>query len=489
MARPKLTFLDPELSAQIIEEGIEILSTLGVRVHNPEGLALLAEAGAKVDYNAQTAQIPAEIISAALESAPKEFYLYDLTGQPKVHYGGDDVHFDPGSAAVSILDPETGAQRPPKTEDFVKFVKLVETLPQFDAQSTAFVCRDVVEGIGDLYRLYLALIYMRKPIVTGAFGKETWWVMWEMLCAAAGGESALAEKPLAIFDVCPSPPLLWSDLTCQNLIDCARKRVPAQLVSMPLAGATAPVTLTGAIVQHAAESLSGIVIHQLANPGAPIVWGGAPAAFDMREGTTPMGDPGTWMIDCGYVEVGKSLGLPTHSYMGSTDAKILDAQSGFESAGGTILGALAGINMISGAGMIDFLRCQSFEKLVIDAEIIALAKRLVTGLQPHEQPMALDLLRQVGHTAGFLSTSHTQRWFRKELHIPTPVIDRGSLEAWQKKGARSTSERARDQIEGLLKKYQPSPLPADLRQELRLITLRAANPYGMQSLPDLPADS
>jgi trimethylamine--corrinoid protein Co-methyltransferase len=116
------------------------------------------------------------------------------------------------------------------------------------------VSADVVEEIGDLYRLYLALHFMRKPIVTGAFRKDTWWSMKEMLAAVAGGEQALAERPIAVFDVCPSPPLLWSDLTCQNLIDCARAMIPAELVSMPLAGATAPVTLAGALVQHTART-------------------------------------------------------------------------------------------------------------------------------------------------------------------------------------------------------------------------------------------
>jgi hypothetical protein len=166
--------------------------------------------------------------------------------------------------------------------------------------------------------------------------------MKEMLTAVAGGADALAARPIAVFDVCPSPPLLWSDLTCQNLIDCARAGIPAELVSMPLAGATAPVTLAAAVVQHTAECLSGIVIGQLAEPGAKIVWGGSPAAFDMREGTTPMGDVGTWMIDCAYAQVGKSLGLPTHAYLGMSDAKVIDAQCGMESAGGTLLGDLKG---------------------------------------------------------------------------------------------------------------------------------------------------
>ena len=486
--QPKLNFLSSQVVEQIIAEGLGLLVDPGVRVHNQEALQLLSGAGASVDFQAQKARIPEKIVWDALQTAPGEFYLYDMQGKACVHYGGDSVHFDPGSAAVSILDSHTGKQRPPTTPDFVSFIQLVETLPEYDAQSTAMVCQDVPSKIGDLYRLYLALLYMRKPIITGAFGKETWWVMWEMLAAVAGGEEQLASRPLAVFDVCPSPPLLWSDLTCQNLIDCARKLVPAELISMPLAGATAPVTLAAAVVQHAAENLSGLVIAQLARPGTPVVWGGAPATFDMRTGSTPMGDMGTWLIDSAYVQVGKSLGLPTHTYMGSTDSKTLDAQCGLESAGGVFMAALSGVNMVSGGGMIDFLRCQSFEKLVIDAEIIGMARRLLQGIQPRDQPIALDLVRSSGHRADYLSRPHTLNWFREEFYIPSAVIDRGPVDAWERSGARTSAERASERVENLLKTYQPSPLSADLRAELKSIAAGAARRAGMQELPELPPD-
>jgi trimethylamine--corrinoid protein Co-methyltransferase len=461
-----------------------------VRIHNQDGLSLLAESGARVDFERRTACIPEKIIRQALSSAPSEFWLFDITGQPVVHYGGDRVYFDPGSSGISLLADEYGTQRVPLTEDFVRFVKLVETLPQLDAQSTAFVCRDVADGIGDLYRLYLALNFMRKPIITGAFTVPGWHVMYEMLVVVSGSESQLAAKPLAVFDVCPSPPLLWSDLTCQNLLDCARAGVPAQLVSMPLAGMTCPVTLASAVIQHTAESLSGLTLAQLANPGAPVVWGGAPAASDMRTGSTPMGDVNTWLIDYAYTQIGKSLDLPTHTYMGSSDAKVLDIQAGLESMGGTLLAALSGINMISGAGMIDFLRCQSFEKLVMDAEMIGMAKRLVRGVEAHEDPIALDKMRQSAHRADFLAKPHTLKWFQKELYIPSEGIDRSSLEAWQKKASPdghpvTVFKRASHRVDMLLTSYQPNGLPENVRQELRRIAESDAQNYGMQHLPHL----
>jgi len=483
--RPLFRILGDDLIEQIIAEGFELLVDPGVRVHNTEALELLADAGADVDFESQIARVPQGIVQQVLETAPSAFYLYDLDGEPVVHYGDDSVQFNPGSAAITVLDSNTQEQRAPVTADFVKFVKLVETLPQLDAQSTAMICTDVPEEIGDLYRLYLALNYMRKPIVTGAFRKDTWWTMKDMLAAVAGGEEALAARPIAIFDVCPSPPLLWSDLTCQNMIDCARHGIPSELVSMPLAGATAPVTIAGAVVQHTAECMSGVTICQLASEGAPIVWGGSPAAFDMREGTTPMGAIGTWMIDCAYTEVGKALNLPTHAYLGMSDAKVVDAQCGLESAGGTLMAALAGVNMVSGAGMMDFESCQSYEKLVIDAEIIGMAKRLIAGVETRDEPIALGLMRKLGHRADYLGQLHTAKWFSEEQYIPSSVIDRGSLEGWKKKGAKTAWERAEDRVDHLLTQYKPSPMSEDLRSELRAITLAAAQKFGMEDLPPL----
>ena len=139
--------------------------------------------------------------------------------------------------------------------------------------------------------------------------------MFEMLTIVSGSPENLAQKPLAVFDVCPTPPLIWSEFGAQNLISLAEAGIPAQIVSMPLAGATAPVTLLGSLVQHAAETISGITIHQLAKPGSPIVWGGAPAIFDMKYGTTPMGAIETAMLDAAYAQVGKFLNLPTHTYL------------------------------------------------------------------------------------------------------------------------------------------------------------------------------
>jgi trimethylamine--corrinoid protein Co-methyltransferase len=243
---------------------------------------------------------------------------------------------------------------------------------------------------------------------------------------------------------------------------------------MPLAGATAPVTLAGAIVQHAAESLAGIAIHQLACPGAPIVWGGAPAIFDMSTGNTPMGAIETAMLNVGCAQVGKSLGLPTHGYLVASDARQLDAQAGAESAASAMLGALAGINMISGAGMLDFLASHSIEKLVLDAEAIASALRLVAGVEARSGSLALDSFKKAGTSGSFLQLKETRSLFREEQHFPSSVIDRSGDSS-----APALACRLQPRVAELLDMYRQPEIPTEVRRDLLKIAKQESKEAGV----------
>lgn len=483
--QPKLQLLTPDLTARILDEAFQLLREPGVKVQLPEARQLLAAAGAEVDEAAEIVRLPERLVREALATTPSEFFLYNRQGQPVVRYGGDVFHFDPGSSGVNVLDPETGEHRPAVTTDLVRHLKVSESLPAYDAVSTSAVCSDVPKSIGDLYRLYLVLLYTSKPIVTGAFSAATTLQMVDMLAIYAGGREALAQKPRAVFDVCPSPPLIWSKFGAQNLIDLARARVPVEMVSMPLAGAGSPVTILGSVVQHAAECLSGIVIHQLANPGAPIVWGGAPAIFDMRQGTTPMGAIETAMIDAAYTQVGKSLGLPTHTYLGATDAKTLDYQAGLESGMTALVGALAGINMISGAGMLDFLNCISPEKLTADADAIGMAKRLVRGVEPLTETLATAMFAGIHFKADFLKQKETRTLFAKEQFLPSKLIDRASLRTWKDSGKPDTWAHARAETRRLLDAYQRPAAAPEIETALTSLMVRLAREAGMDALPPL----
>lgn len=481
--QPKIELLTQDLIDRILEEAFQLMVKPGIKVQYAEARELLAAAGCQVDEADQVVHIPEAVARVALATVPGAFHLYDRGGNPRVTYGGDAVHFDPGSSGVHVLDPETLEHKPSYSADLVRLVQVAEMLPQYDAQSTAVVCNEVPKEIGDFYRLYLVLLHSQKPVVTGAFTNETLHVMLDMLALFAGSREALAEKPTAVFDVCPSPPLIWSKFGAGNLIELARARVPAEMVSMPLAGAAAPVTLLGAVVQHAAECLSGITIHQLAGPGAPIVWGGAPAIFDMRKGSTPMGAIETAMIDAAYAQVGKSLGLPTHCYLGASEAKIVDAQAGMESGMSALIGALAGVNMISGAGMLDYLACHSPEKLVVDAEAIGMAKRLLAGMQVHTATLATEMFEGIFFKGDFLKQRITRELFPREQYLPSEVIDRDSIRGWQQAGSPDTFARARARTRELLQAYQRPGMDPALEKELVSLVAGRAQAAGMQTLP------
>lgn len=472
MPQPVISLLDPDLIAWILDEAFQLISEIGVRVSDDEARKLLQAAGATLKDD--VIRIPEQVVRRMLNTVPSSFSLYDRQGQDVVHYSPrNEVHFDPGSCAVNVLDPETLEHRPAQTADLVRLVQVAEMLPQFAAQSTAVVCHDAPEVTGDIHRLYVVLLHSNKPIVTGAFSPRDLQAMIELLAADAGDLKELAVKPRAVFDVCPSPPLHWTDFACRCLIELGRAGIPVEMVSMPLAGATAPVTLAGSLAQHAAECLSGLTIHQLAAPGAPIVWGGAPAIFDMRNGTTPMGAMETAMLDAAYAQLGKSLDLPTHGYLGASDSKIIDAQAGMESGMTALIGALAGINMISGAGMLDFLNCQSVEKLVLDAEGIAMVQRLLEGIGTPSETLALDMFRQLGLSGEFLKLKETRALFKKEQLLPSPIIDRGSLRAWQEGRKGNAFSRARSRVNELTAGYSKPDIPDEIILEFDQIMEKA----------------
>jgi trimethylamine--corrinoid protein Co-methyltransferase len=478
--RPKLDMLSESFIDQIVSEALDVLGKTGVLVENNEALRLLADAGC--ECIGQTVSFKENLVEESLRTTPHSIKMYDRSGDLAINLEGDEIHFDPGSGALRILDPVTLEERDPVTKDLIRFATLTDALPNLAAQSTEMISFDVPEAMQDRYRLYIGLQFSKKPVVTGTFTMESFEIMKDMLVAVRGSEEALREKPLAIFDCCPSPPLKWSNLTCQNLIDASKAGIPAELISMPLTGATSPVTLAGALVQLTAENLSGIVIHQLTHPGSPIIFGGSPAAFDMRKGTTPMGAVETMMINAAHVQIGKHLGLPTHAYLGQSDAKIVDGQAGLETGMSALFAALAGANAISGAGMLDFESSQSLEKLVLDNEICGMALRMVRGIEARGDRLGGDLYGDIYNGNHFLASKETLRWFREEMYQAGSVIDRDTYDDWMSHGKKSAWDRACREVERVMSSHTVEPLPDNSLKALTSIMKDDAQRMGF----DLP---
>jgi trimethylamine--corrinoid protein Co-methyltransferase len=239
----------------------------------------------------------------------------------------------------------------------------------------------------------------------------------------------------------------------------------------------------GTLIQHTAETLSGVVISQMANPGTPMLYGGAPAIFDVRYETTPFGAVETMMTDCAYTEIGKFLGMPTQAYTAMSDAKSLDAQGGLETAMGATLGALAGTNNISGPGILDFINCQSLEKLVVDNEICGMTFRMLEGIEPREDFPALPIFQELQRDKHLIIADHTRRHLRDEIRFPGPVIDRANRARFEDEGGRSLGERASGEVERLIGEFEPTRLDDGVKAQLIERMESAARDSGMDTLP------
>jgi len=452
--RPTIQLLDESTIRSIVDQAWTILEKTGVEIDEKQVLEFLHHQDYSID-DKHRVYFTRDGCEKFLESAPSEFRLYGRDDSDGILIGGNQVHYDPGSAAVYWLDPGESEQRRARTEDCRNLAHVTDQLNGFRIQSTGIVPSDVPETIADCHRLLFALIFCRKPVITGTFRVESFRIMKKMLETVAGGCSELRERPMAIFDCCPSPPLRWSKLTLSALLDCARSGIPAEIVSMPLAGATAPVTVFGSIVQHTAECLSAVILHQMQGPGSPIIWGGSPAAFDMRHGTPPMGAMETMMIDLGYSQVGRYLGFPTHTYMACSDSKSPDYQAGMESGIGAVLAALGSINIVSGPGFLNYENTQSLEKLILDHDSCNLSRRLIRGIHDYPDLDSGEIIERNAVTGKFLSDSTTRKYHRQEIDPPGKTVYRSSVDQWLAEKAPTSRDLANRELNILLENEVP----------------------------------
>ncbi len=425
--RPRVRFLSDDLIERVLDEALKVLETRGIRLHHRPLLERLADLGCRAEMGESHVRLPRDLVQSSIDSCPHEVKLWNIAGTDHCHLGGDRVHFTPGSTAIKVLDSDSSRMRPATMGDALRCARLVEQLDALDYSATAIVPSDVPKTVSDSIRLYALLRATSKAIVTGAFSVEGFEVMADLQLAVRGTRQALRDKPFCIFSACPTSPLKWSTVPADNVMKCAELGVPVEFISMPLSGLVAPISLVGCVIQHTAETLSGVVLSQTTRPGAPILYGASPGTFDMRSMTPSVSTLEAQMICCATAEVGKHLGLPTQAYMGMSDSKALDAQAGFESGTGAYLAALAGINSVSGPGMHCFESCQSLEKLVFDAEACSMARRLVAGMKPREDFPSDPLLDQLLREGHLLTADHTLKYLREEHHIPGPVIDRTQL--------------------------------------------------------------
>ena len=371
------------------------------------------------------------------------------------------------------------------TKDFVEYVRLADGLDHLGYLATAFSTNaDIEAQVSDAWRLYLILTNSKRPVVSGAFTEHGVERMIEMMTLFRRDRADLIARPMSIFTITASGNFRYSEDSCQNLIDCVEAGIAVEIVPVTLMGLIAPVTVVGATVFHTVDVLAGITMAQIVRPGAPVLFGGAPATFHMKIASSPMTAIEALQLDVAYVEVAKSLGLPTQAYMGLSEAKEVDAQAGAETFGGALLAALAGVNSVSGPGMLDFLLVFSLPKLVLDDELCGQALRFTREVRPVDDLPTRSLVDQVLSEQHLIMADHTTANWPTELYMPGRVFDRDNRENWTTAGAPDANRRAVAEVERRLAAYEQVETDPALDVELRRII--GSGLIAQEELPAVP---
>lgn len=483
--RPGLNVLDDVLLEGILDEACRILAETGMEIRGRALRQRLLDLGLTEDASGQRILFSRDAVDRAIETAPSEFSLYDRDGNPHASLGGDRVHFVPGSSGLKVLDHRSGETRLATTADYVEYVRLADGLEHIGYLATAFSTCDVEARVSDAWRLYLTLLNSKQPVVSGAFGEHGVPRLAQLLGLFRSDAEDLAARPLALFTITATGNFRYGEDSCQNLLDCVEAGIPVEIVPVTLMGLIAPVTLVGALVFHCVDVLAGLTMAQLLRPGHPVLFGGAPATFHMKAASSPMAAIEAQHLNVGYVAIAKHLGLPSQAYMALSDGKYLDAQAGGETFSSALLAALAGVNSVSGPGMLDFVLTFSLPKLVFDNEVCGQALHFCREIRPLDDFPTQELVDQVIGDNHMLTLQQTLDHWPQELYQTDPVIDRSTRDTSSADTGPDLVTRAAQQVEARLVRYEPVETDPEIDREMRRIILD-----GMETqdrLPDVPA--
>ena len=483
--RPTLTVLSDDLIEKILNEAKRLMAEVGMDIRGRSLRDLLLERGLRTDASGKRVLFPADVVDKAIADAPSAFTLFDRDGNPFTEIGGNNVHFVPGSSGLKILDHRTGDTRLANSTDFIEYARLCDGLEHIAYLATAFSTnKDIESQVSDAWRLYMTLTTSKKPVVSGAFSGHGVQRMADMMQMFRADRRDLIARPMSIFTITATGNFRYGEDSCENLLECVEAGIPIEIVPVTLMGLIAPVSLVGALVFHAVDVLTGITMAQIVRPGAPVLFGGAPATFHMKAASSPMAAIEAQHLNVGYVAIAKSLNLPTQAYMALSDGKFLDAQAGGETYSQALLAAIAGINSVSGPGMLDFVLTFSLAKLVFDNEVCGQSLHFVREIEVLDDLPTDRLVADLMRDDHLITSEHTLKHWPDQLYLTDPVIDRENRENWQKAGSKDLVTRANEEVERRLAAYQPIETDAATDGELRQMIMAGLDTQ--DTLPELP---
>lgn len=453
---------------KINDAALTVLERAGMMVGTETGRRAFKAAGAIVDESTRVVKIPRGMVEDAIASAPRTLVLHGRQSKYDVPLEDKKVYCGTGGTALYVLDLETGERRPSETRDVRMNARLTDALENVHLFTINVYPNEIKEiNEVDINRFYHSITNTSKHVMGGIYSLEGTRQVVEMASMIAGGKGQLRERPFISFITLMISPLKVDDLYGEITCYLAREGIPVVTPSEPLCGATSPVTLAGNIVIHCAESLAGVTLVQLINKGAPVIFGSVGSITDMRTMSHVSGAIERGMLNAAITQMAHYYRLPYYSTGGMSDSKVVDAQAGFESAMGLLLVMMAGANYIhDAAGLMEFDLTVSYEKMVIDDEIIGMCNRVLKGIEVNEDTLATDLICSSGPGGDFMSELHTVEHMRDEFFFPK-IADRDERENWASKGSKDAVTRGREIALKLLKEHKPEPLEGRIDAQIR----------------------
>ena len=445
--------LTEESISRVHLTAMRIIEEVGFEVNSEIALKLFEEAGAKVDRERHRVCLSREKTLELIRLAPSEVRLCGQDEKHDILLGGNRVYAGTGGTALYIYEPDTGLKRPATLDDLKRIAKLVDHLDNIHLFMLPTYPNELPLDQVDVNRFFAGLDNTTKHVMGGVYTLDGVKQVIRMAEMVAGSAGALRQRPLISMIACSISPLKMDGQYGDLVVAIAKSGIPIVCPAEPLCGATSPVTLAGNLVIQTVDSLMGVMLTQVAT------------STDLRDLKYLAGSVEMGLLNAAGAQMAQFYQLPFYATGGMTDSKVLDAQSGYESALSSLLCALAGANFIhDAAGLMEFALTVCYEKFVIDNEILGMVMRAVEGIRVDDDTLAFDLIQQVGPGGNFVTAKHTRRFMRSEHYQPS-LSDRNSREEWEVEGSKTTWERAREIVQQILAEHAYS-LPSDIRKSV-----------------------
>jgi trimethylamine--corrinoid protein Co-methyltransferase len=446
---------------------LETLEEVGVSFPLARALDALEFGGCRVDRTTKVARLPEPVVREALQAAPGRPLLAARDPRCDVVLDGSACHLSNDGCGVRVIDPETGRLRPSTKADVADSARFVDAVPQISFYwGPVVTAEDVPTATRALHEAEVVFANTSKHFqAVDVVGEPAARGVVEMARAVAGGDRELRDRPVMSLIACPIDPLGNEAVSLEAALVCAEAGVPVGFLSLTLGCASAPATMAGNLVVTMASILAGIVLLQLAHPGAPVFLAGAPSVMDLRTGGYTGGSPEDHLLAAAATQLAHHFGFAVNMGTMASGAKEPGWQAAVDDVLSTLASAGAGAEMASGCGLLDGSKTLSYAHLLMEAEIYRIVQKSVGGIVVDDETLALDVIKRVGPNGTYLAEKHT-RAHLAEIWRPG-IWDRASYEAWLASGRKGALEDADERARKILRNHAPEPLADDVRAELR----------------------